>query len=137
MKRALFLAILATALVVVPAALTTTPPKTSYAFGRSGGNIRPQTTTITSAGVVHIAGAPDRHVSVAKRTELRALVRSVKFFSLPTYTNCPGAHPDVAARFVKVTLGTQVRTVTVHGSCVPRFQKLATALNRAAGLTIS
>jgi len=45
-----------------------------------------------------------------------------------------GALPDVAGEFVTVRTGPIQKTVTVRGHCRPGFEKLYTALSRAAGV---
>jgi hypothetical protein len=51
----------------------------------------------------------------------------VRFSTIPAVTACPKTLPDVAAEFIRV----EGRTVRVHGSCIARFNRLWTALNRA------
>jgi hypothetical protein len=47
---------------------------------------------------------------------------------MPLVTSCRGTLPDIATQVIRVG----GRTVRVHGGCVVRFNRLWTAMNRAA-----
>ena len=125
MKR--LLTVLAVASAAVPSAGAA--EKTGFAFGRTGGNIRPFTVTIATTGKVTATGAAPAHKTTLTKQELANLNRVafvVRFSTLPAVTACPGTLPDVAAEFIRVG----GRTVRVHGGCIARFNRLWTALNR-------
>lgn len=109
----------------------------TFAFGRTGGNIRPYTVTISVRGVVTAKG-PVRHarrkVPAAALRRLERLAAATRFFSLPKLTLCPGSLPDFASSFVTVKAAAHHRRVVVRGSCSPRFAKLYRALAAAAGV---
>lgn len=116
------------ALLLVAALLL--PGKHGFEFGRTGGNIMPFTVTISATGVVRTAGAAPKHISVVSKhqlTVLAGIAAAVRFTTIPAVTACPSTLPDVAAEFIRV----EGRTVRVHGSCLTRFNRLWTALNRA------
>jgi hypothetical protein len=113
------------ALVAVLAA-----PHTGFAYGRAGGNILPFAITVATTGVVRSTGPAPEHVGRVTKDQLANLNRiafETQFPTLPARTACAGALPDVSDAFIRV--GT--RTVRVHGSCVPRFNRLWSALVRA------
>ena len=74
--------------------------------------------------------------TVGARTlaSLARVVAEERFFSLPRVIACPGALPDFASDFVRVRTAARTRTVTVHGSCNTRFDKVRRALAAAVGL---
>jgi hypothetical protein len=109
-------------------------PQRGFGFGRLGGNIRPYTVSIATDGLIHSSGpvtAGRMKLSAAQLASLDRAVAATRFASLPAMTNCPGTLPDIATTFIRV--GT--KTVRVHGSCVPRFSKLFTALSDAVKLS--
>jgi hypothetical protein len=106
------------------------PAKTGFAFGRAGGNIMPFTVTISTTRAVAVTGAAPEHASTVTKERLAALNRiafMVDFATLPPLTACKNTLPDIAAQWVRVG----ARTVRVHGTCLSRFNRLWTALNRA------
>ena len=106
------------------------PGQHGFEFGRTGGNIQPFTVTISKTGVVRTAGAAPAHIGVVSKhqlTVLTGIALAVRFAAIPAVTACPKTLPDVAAQFIRV----EGRTVRVHGSCLARFNRLWTALNRA------
>jgi hypothetical protein len=106
------------------------PGQHGFEFGRTGGNIQPFTITISKAGVVRTAGAAPAHIGVVSKhqlTVLAGIALAVRFTTIPAVTACPKTLPDVAATFIRV----EGRTVRVHGTCLTRFNRLWTALNRA------
>jgi hypothetical protein len=111
-----------------PAAAT---PTTGFAFGRTGGNIRPFTVTIATTGAVTATGAAPTHRATLTKQQLADLNRiafTTQFNTLAAVTACKGTLPDVAAQFIRVG----ARTVRVHGSCLPKFNRLWRALNAAS-----
>lgn len=105
-----------------------------FAFGRSGGNIRPYTVTIAAGGAVHTSGpvtVGQRHLSATKLAALRRLAQRTGFSTLPLSKSCAGALPDVASTFIRVGS----RTVRVHGSCLEAYNRFWLALTRAVGLS--
>ena len=104
-----------------------------FAFGRLGGNIRPYTVSIAGDGRVHVSGpvaAGRMKLTAAQLTSLDRAVADARFAALPAMTNCAGTLPDIATTFIRVG----AKTVRVHGSCVPRYAKLFTALSHAVKL---
>jgi hypothetical protein len=129
-RRAVPLAALLVLTGVVPAAGAA---QSGFAFGRLGGNIRPYTVTITSAGGVGTSGAVQvrqTHVTAVQLASLNRVARDTRFTLLPATTNCSGTLPDVAATFIRVG----ARTVRVHGACVPGYQRLLKALQASVGI---
>ena len=126
MKRVLVLVVAAAAAVVPWAGAT---EKTGFAFGRSGGSIRPFTITVATSGRVTSTGAAPEHRTTLTKQQLADLNRVaflVRFLTLPQRTMCKGTLPDVAETFIRVG----DRVVRVHGACLARFNRLWTALNR-------
>jgi hypothetical protein len=126
MTRALAVVLLAGALA--PAAGASS--KTGFAFGRTGGNIRPYTVTVSTTGKVTATEVAPEHVASLTKLELANLNRvayTTQFATLPTFIACPSALPDVAAEFIRVG----ARTVRSHGACNGRFNRLWRALNAA------
>jgi hypothetical protein len=131
MIRALAL-VLAAAGVLVPTGAAS--QRTGFAFGRTGGNIRPFTVVITTEGRVQVSGPAEAGRSHLTRTQLGNLNRIAatgSFGALPGATNCTGALPDVATTFIRVG----PRTVRVHGDCVRDYRILWKALAHAVRLT--
>jgi hypothetical protein len=122
------------AVVLLAAALAPSAgasPKTGFALGRAGGNIRPYTVTVSTTGRVTAGGAAPEHVASLTKLQLADLNRvayTTQFATLPSFIACPSALPDVAAEFIRVG----ARTVRSHGACNGRFNRLWKALNRAA-----
>jgi hypothetical protein len=104
-----------------------------FAFGRLGGNIVPFTVSITNDGSVSAKGPVKigrRHLTRLQIANLNRIAATNAFGSLAPATNCAGALPDVAATFVRIG----PRTVRVHGSCLPRYQRIYAALAQAVKL---
>jgi hypothetical protein len=107
---------------------------TGFAFGRTGGNIRPYSVTIANSGVVRTSGAVEVRRKMLTSLQLGGLNRvatETSFVTLPKATNCRGALPDVAATYIRVG----ARTVHVHGTCVPRYQRLLRALQTSVRIS--
>jgi hypothetical protein len=120
----------AVALALASSAGAATKPKTGFAFGRSGGSIRPFTITVSTAGVVRATGAAPHHRTKLSKLQLAMLNRvafEVDFEHLPVVTACPKTLPDVAAQFIRVGN----RLIRVHGRCIAGFNRLWTALGKA------
>jgi hypothetical protein len=130
MRRALPAAVLL--LLLAPTAGAS--PQRGFAFGRLGGNIRPYTVSIASDGRVSVSGSATAGRTKLTAAQLATLDRAVtdaKFGAFPPTTNCPATLPDIATTFIRFG----AKTVRVHGSCVPRYAKLFTALSRAVKLS--
>ena len=130
MKRVLVLVAVAAAAVVPWAGAT---EKTGFAFGRSGGSIRPFTITVATSGRVTATGAAPEHRATLTKQQLADLNRVAfltRFSTLPLDTMCKGTLPDVATEFIRVG----ARTVRVHGACVARFERLWKALSRTTAV---
>jgi hypothetical protein len=114
---------------LVAAALLATP-QTGFAFGRTGGNIRPFRVAISTDGAVHASGAAPRHERTLTKLELATLNRvayETRFAMLPAHRECVRALPDAATLFIRVG----GHTVRVHGTCVSRFNRLWTTLAKS------
>lgn len=133
MRRIVVLAAAAAALAPYGSAVASTAAApTRIAFGISGGNIAPFSVTIEPTGRVRwhgITQRPRRRLSQAKVVALSRLVRADFAAGLKSRL-CPGVNPDFASHFIRAT----GRTVTVHGNCEPRFNRLWAILARAVGL---
>jgi hypothetical protein len=116
----------------MPAASAVQP--TGFAFGRTGGNIRPYTVTIANSGVVHTYGPVEigrRMLTSLQLGGLNRVATETSFVTLPRLTACRGTMPDVASTFIRVG----ARIVRVHGACLLRYQRLLTALKRSVRLS--
>jgi hypothetical protein len=100
-----------------------------FSFGRTGGNIRPLEARISATGRVVVDGKQSRTLTQAQVRTLRAVLLRERFSSLPTRIACR-ALPDVATRHVTAA----GKTVSVHGGCSARFDRVYAALARAAGV---
>lgn len=133
MLRLLASAVAVLAVAVPPAGAAN---DTGFAFGRSGGSIRPFWVVIRTDGAVHVSGPVEVRRTKLTRLQLGELNRLAalgRFGSLPPTTRCPRALPDVAATFIRVG----PRTVRVHGTCVAEYQRLWRALARAVRLNLT
>jgi hypothetical protein len=131
MRRAVSLIALLGLAGILPAADAAEP--TGFAFGRSGGNIRPYHVTIANSGVVRTYGTVKVGRKLLVPVQLASLNRvatETRFTELPTTTNCRGTLPDVAGMYIRVG----ARTVHVHGVCSARFQRLLRALETSVRL---
>ena len=130
MRRLLLAA--ACLVAVVPAADAS--QTRGFAFGRTGGNIRPYTVAIANDGTVTVRGAADVGRLRLTRLQLANLNRVAivtRFTQLPARTSCKGTLPDVAGTFIRVG----AYTVRVHGGCLARYQRMWKALGAAVELT--
>ncbi|MBV8079792.1 MAG: hypothetical protein JO186_05375 [Actinobacteria bacterium] len=113
----LFAAVLVSLVLAAPAAA-------SWSFGRTGGNIRPFTVTISAGGAVTANGATVGRTKLTA-VQLRAVASAFKAVaSLPASTLCPHTLPDVAAQF----LANGAKRVSVHGGCSASFTSTWNAL---------
>jgi len=104
-------------------------------FGLGGGNMVPIQVTIESTGRVRVRGSirpKRRQLSRTKVASLSRLVRQ-EFVAGLTSRECRGTNPDVGSNFIHAA----GRSVTVHGSCEPRFQRLWNTLAAAVGLRLA
>ena len=130
MGRMVAIALIAAA--IVPAAGAS--EKLGFAFGRVGGNIRPYTITIDNDGRIRVSGPAEvgrKKITSIELADLNRVAITARFTLLESTYQCPGTLPDVAGRFIRVG----ARIVHVHGTCVPRFERMWTALWRAAKLS--
>jgi hypothetical protein len=135
MQRTLLLLGAAVALASPTASVAATT-QTSFAFGRTGGNIAPFTITIARDGSVTTTGPArplKQRLTSRALTRLSTLTQTQHFFSLRRQISCPGTLPDYAFRFVTVRTAHAARTVLVRGDCSPAFDKLYKALSTAVG----
>ena len=101
-----------------------------FAFGRSGGNIRPLEARISVTGRLVIDNERRGLLSGARLRALRAVIARERFTSLPTRIVCKGVLPDIATRHVSAA----GKSVSVHGGCSVRFNHVYDALAHAAGI---
>jgi hypothetical protein len=90
--------------------------------------------TIANSGVVRTSGAVvvGRHkLTPLQLGGLNRVATETSFVTLPKATNCRGTLPDVAATYIRVG----ARTVHVHGSCLPRYQRLLRALQASVRIS--
>jgi hypothetical protein len=123
--------VLAAAGVLVPTGVAS--QRTGFAFGRTGGNIRPFTVVITTDGRVRVNGPVEAGRTQLTRLQLGDLNRLAatgNFGALAQMTNCSGTLPDIATTFIRVG----PRTVRVHGDCVVEYRRLWKALAHAVRL---
>ena len=102
-----------------------------FVFGRTGGNIIPETITITRAGVVERDGeATGRLLTPTTMRHLKAIARKERFAALPSTISCTGVLPDIATGFVIY----RSHRVREHGGCNARFTTLYNVLYRVSGV---
>jgi len=133
MRRVLPIAAVLLAVVAAEPAGSSVEPS-GFAFGRSGGNIRPFAVAIANSGVVRTSGAVTvlrKKLTAAQLVSLNRVAIETSFEKLPQATNCPGTLPDVASTYVRVG----ARTVRVHGNCVPRYARMWRALSAAVRIS--
>lgn len=131
MRRAVSLIALLGLAGILPTAEAADP--TGFAFGRTGGNIRPYHVTIANTGVVHAYGPVNvgrLHLTPVQLAGLNRVATDTRFTVLPRTTNCRGALPDIAGTYIRVG----AHTVHVHGGCVARYQRLLKALETSVRL---
>jgi hypothetical protein len=134
MQRALVL--FAAIALASPTAAAAATGRTSFAFGRTGGNIAPFTITIARDGALTSTGQarPLRHpLAGSTLARLATIAQTQHFFSLRRQISCRDTLPDFAFRFVTVRTVHASKTVLVRGDCSPAFDRLYTALSTAAG----
>lgn len=131
------LPLLAVALTfLLPADASAASQRFGFAFGRTGGNIRPYAVHIANSGAVSVVGPVVVGRTVLTpgqigRLNLKAV--EVQFSRLPKARSCAGVPIDVAYTFIRVG----PKTVRVRGTCVPGYTRLWLALVRAVRLTPS
>jgi hypothetical protein len=128
MRQVLTTFVLAAAAALCPTAQASAALP-GLSFGRSGGNIRPYTVSISASGRVTSNGMTvrNRQVSATALRSLRALVLAARLSRLPALTLCPGTLPDFATVWVQAG----GRRVAVRGECRPELTRLYLALVRA------
>jgi hypothetical protein len=101
-----------------------------FVFGRTGGNIIPETITITRAGWVEVDRKPTgRILRPSTIQRLETLARKERFAMLPSTIPCTGVLPDIATGFIVY----RRHGVREHGGCNARFTTLYNALWRTTG----
>jgi hypothetical protein len=93
----------------------------------------PLTVTIARDGTVTARGPAQGIRPKLSPAAVAGLIRLARAEGLTTgssLTRCAGTLPDIAAAWVSVG----GRTMTVHGSCKPRFTELYAVLSAAVGL---
>jgi hypothetical protein len=123
-RRLLVLAAFAPALA---ACGSTAAAHTPIVFGTTGGNIVPFRVTIQPNGGVRgrAEGSLGRQIPSARVGELTNEIQQAHLAS----RRCAGVLPDLASRYIRAG----GRTVTVHGTCEPEFERVWNDLTRAVG----
>ena len=105
----------------------------TIAFGQELGNIRPFRVTIAGNGTIQLNGPI--HLSGAQhavsKDALAGLVRlavAEGFRSLPSFTQCPGVLPDIAARYVNIRTSAWKHRASVRGNCLENMNQLFAVL---------
>ena len=100
---------------------------TPIVFGTAGGNIVPFRVAIQPNGSVRgrADGILSRQISPARVGGLTSEIQQAHLGS----RQCPDTSPDVASRYIRAG----GRTVTVHGSCEPGFERAWNDLTAAVG----
>jgi hypothetical protein len=107
------------------------PATALFVFGRTGGNIIPETITITRAGRVEVDREPTgRILRPIALQHLEALAWKERFATLPSTIPGTGVLPDISTGFIIYPR----HEVQEHGGCNGRFTTLYNALWRAAGV---
>lgn len=101
-----------------------------FAFGRSGGNIRPLEARISVSGRIVVDSEGRGVLSGAQLRALRNVVARERFTALPARIVCRGVLPDIAMRHISAA----GKSVSVHGGCSARFNRVYDALAHAAGI---
>lgn len=103
---------------------------------RQGGNIRPFSVTIDSAGALTTTGIPAHPSLTISKVAVRGLLKLVhaeRFFALPLHIHGKLVNPDVATLSITVTTRTRTRTVTEWGARNARFDQLFAVVTAVAG----
>jgi hypothetical protein len=119
------------ALLAAPAGAQTQP-----AFGFADTILNhPYTVTIDRNGDVHHTGRLVRtateHLTSFQMAALTRVAAANHFSTLPALTRCPGTPPTAATTWVKVS----AEKVEVHGTCLPRYQRVLQALIATVHIT--
>jgi hypothetical protein len=125
------LVVLVAIIVSLAACGSTAVAQTPIVFGVTGGNIVPYRVSIQPDGSVRAGGThanPRRRISRARVRVLRLRIERADLAS----RSCPGVLPDIAGRYIRYG----GRTVTVHGTCEPGFERVWNDLTRAVGRPI-
>jgi hypothetical protein len=102
-------------------------------FGQEMGNIRPFSVTIAANGTIrpngpiHIAGDAAT-ISRDAIAGLVVLAQAEGFRSLPSFTSCPGALPDLATRYISITTLGWKHRASARGGCLDSLNQLFAVL---------
>jgi hypothetical protein len=105
-------------------------------FGQEMGNIRPFSVTIapngtvTSNGPIRLTGNAAA-VSRDAVTGLVVLAKAEGFRTLPSFTACPGALPDLATRYINIKTHAWHHRASARGSCLDSLNQLFAVLMSA------
>jgi hypothetical protein len=124
-------ALVACAAVLASSAVASVP--SGFSVSRSGGNIIPFQARISPSGHVVVNKEQRAVLTSARLAGLQRLVDRERFASLPARIACAGALPDIATRSVTATSHGTRKTVSAHGGCNGRFDRVYSALARAVG----
>lgn len=113
-----------------------TGTRVTIAFGQEMGNIRPFRVTIAARGAITLTGpihfTNDSHtISKDAVAGLVLLAEAEGLRALPSFTACPGALPDIAARFISIQTRTWRHRASARGQCVSTIDQLFAVLMNA------
>ncbi len=102
-------------------------------FGQEMGNIRPFSVTIASNGTIKSNG-PIRltgnaaTISKDAVSGLVLLATAEGFRTLPSFTSCPGALPDLATRYINIKTPGWHHRASARGGCLDGLNQLFAVL---------
>ena len=132
-SRIAILAALVAGLSACGASSAPTSP-TGIAFGIGGGNIVPYRVMVEPTGVIRASGMGLQRHALSRNLVARLSRRVRTAFAAGVKSRqCRGTNPDIASEFIRA----EGRTVTVRGTCDPRFQRLWNTLARTVGIDTS
>jgi hypothetical protein len=110
-----------------------TGSRVTIVFGQEMGNIRPFSITISSNGAVKSNGPVRLKGSSAKMSRdavlgLVLLAQTEAFRTLPSFTSCPGALPDLANRYVSIKTPGWDHRASARGVCLDGLNQLFAVL---------
>lgn len=129
-------------LVVSPSAVRAAPARhdvgalntrVTIVFGQEMGNIRPFRVTISPNGAVKLTGPVRTTGTPVGMTRdaisgLVLLAQAEGFRSLPSFTSCPGALPDIATRYIGITTPGWRHRASARGGCLTSLNQLFAVL---------
>jgi hypothetical protein len=110
-----------------------TSSRVTIVFGQEMGNIRPFSISISSNGAVKSNGPVRLAGSSTKLSRdavigLVVLAQGEAFRTLPSFTSCPGALPDLASRYVSIKTAAWRHRASARGGCLEGLNQLFAVL---------